>query len=60
MQDVFKPSIWIDDNIPALMLGTSLGEDSLIPMPGTPPSKGGTTPASEADPRTLASPIGQD
>jgi hypothetical protein len=60
MQDIFKPSIWIEDNIPTLMLGTSPGEDSLIPMPGTLPGKGGTAPASEADPRTLASPIGQD
>jgi ribonuclease HI len=60
MQDLFKPTIQLQRDIPALPPGASLGENSPVPMRGIPSGKGGMTPASKADLGTLARPVGLD
>jgi hypothetical protein len=57
---LFKPSIWFKEDILALTLGFSLGEDGPVLLLRTPSGKGGMAPASEADPGTPARPMDQD
>jgi hypothetical protein len=60
MQDLFNPSIRLEEGSLAQMLGTPMGEGSSTPTPGAPLSDGGLAPTSEADPGTSVGPIGQD
>jgi hypothetical protein len=60
MQDLFKPTIQLQRDIPALPPGASLGENSPVPMRGIPSGKGGMTPASKADLGTMARTVGLD
>jgi hypothetical protein len=59
-QDLFKPSIRLEEDVLTLMSGTSPGEDSLVPMPGTPPGKGGAAPTFEVHLGTSVGIVGQD
>jgi hypothetical protein len=59
-QDLFKPSIRLEEDIPPLTSRTSPGEGSLVPMPRTPSGKGGTTRSYEADPGTPVGPVSKD
>jgi hypothetical protein len=58
--DLFKPFIWLAEDVLALMPRTSPGEDSLEPVLETPSGKGGAALTSEANPGTLAGQVGQD
>jgi hypothetical protein len=49
-QDLFKPSIWLEEDGPTPMPGIPPGECSPTPTPGTLPGKGGVPSASEVDP----------
>jgi hypothetical protein len=50
VHDLFKPSIWLEEDDPAPAPGISSGEDSLTPTPGAPPGKNGAALPSEAEP----------
>jgi hypothetical protein len=58
-QDLFKPSIQLEEDVSAPAPRTSLGEDSSAPTPGTPSGKCGVAPAFEADLGASAGPFGQ-
>jgi hypothetical protein len=57
--ELFKPSIWLEEDVLAPASGISLGKDSPTPTPGTLSGKDGTTSTSEANLGTSAEPIGQ-
>jgi ribonuclease HI len=57
--DLFKPSIYLEKDVPTSAPWISLGEDGLTPTSGTPPGKYDVASASEADPVTSTGPIRQ-
>jgi hypothetical protein len=59
-QDLFKPSIRLEEDDATPMPGTPPSEDRSTPASGTPLGKGGATPALKANPRTSVGPVGQD
>jgi hypothetical protein len=50
MQDLFKPSIWLEEDIPEPTSGTSSDANGSIPAPGIPPGEDGLVLMSKADP----------
>jgi ribonuclease HI len=58
MQDLCKPSIWLEEDISVPARGISSVEDSLVLVPGTQPGKGSLTLTSEANSIALAGPVG--
>jgi hypothetical protein len=56
--DLFKPSIWLEEDILVLVLRISPGEDNPVPVSGTLPGKDGPAPISEANPGASARPTG--
>jgi hypothetical protein len=59
MQDLIKPSIRLEKDSPAPMLGAALGKDGPTLGLGTPSGKGSLAPTSETDPGTPVGPTGQ-
>jgi hypothetical protein len=60
MQDLFKPSIWLKEDVLAPMLGMPPGEDTPAPASGGLLGKNGAAPTSEDDPGTSTGPIAQN
>jgi hypothetical protein len=58
MQNLFKPSIQLKEDIPIPMPGISPGEDSPVPVLGTPQGKDGPIPISKANPGASTGPTG--
>jgi hypothetical protein len=57
--DLFKPSIWLEEDVLAPMPGTSLSKDSPVPRPGPLSSEDGAALAPKAKPGVSARPVGQ-
>jgi hypothetical protein len=56
-QDLFKPSIRSEEDVPVHSPGTSPDEGSSVPIPGTPLGENDPTLTLEAKPGTSAGPI---
>jgi hypothetical protein len=54
---LFKPSIWLEEDIPVHSPGVSAGDWSSISTPGTPLGENGLAPISETNQGALARPI---
>jgi hypothetical protein len=57
VQDLFKPTIWLEEDVPVRSPGTSSDEGTSVPIPGTPPGENGPTPTLDANPGASARPI---
>jgi hypothetical protein len=56
-QDLFKPSIRLEEDISVRLPESSLGKGSSIPAPGVPPRQNNLAPISEVEPGASAGPI---
>jgi hypothetical protein len=57
MQDLFKPSIQLEEDVLVCLPRTSPDEGASVPIPGTPVGENGPTLTPEANLRTSTGPI---